>query len=137
MEPAVVQVRGPRSAMSSLREVPTRPIDISGLDEDVAVDAALDLPRSVEPADSQIVQARITVVSETEQRRIEDVPVYVRGAEGTLIAHPPRIAGDGRGRVGARARAPGLADGGVRVPAGAGGQGPVRGRVPRSRRAAD
>ena len=33
-EPNVVEVRGPRDAVSSLRAVPTRPIDVSGLTED-------------------------------------------------------------------------------------------------------
>ncbi|MEQ1568138.1 MAG: CdaR family protein [Myxococcota bacterium] len=77
IDPGVVHVRGPRSAMSSLREVPTRPIDVSSLSESSVRDAPLDLPRSVELVDNTPIQARITVVSKSEQRRVEDVPVFV------------------------------------------------------------
>lgn len=77
-EPPVVEVRGPRSAVSLLREVQTRPVDVTGLDESGDHPALLDLPRGVEP--SADVVTRIEVVSKVEQRRIEEVPVFVRGA---------------------------------------------------------
>jgi YbbR domain-containing protein len=90
-DPQVVQVRGPRSATSSLREVSTRPIDVSGLTEDTVREAPLDLPRSVERVGDQKVEARISVVSETEQRQVDDVPVYVWGLEGWKV-DPPRVS---------------------------------------------
>ncbi|MEQ1504107.1 MAG: CdaR family protein [Myxococcota bacterium] len=94
-DPAVLEVRGPREAVSSLREVPTRPIDVSGLEEDAEREVVLDLPRGVEPSSSAPITATLKVESRTEQRRIEAVPVFVWGPGAASEAWrltPDRVA---------------------------------------------
>lgn len=90
-DPTVVEVRGPRDAVSALREVPTRPIDVTGLDEDTELDVSLDLPRGVQRSSQALVRARLTVRSQTEQRRIEAVPVFVWEQEGWRV-QPDRVS---------------------------------------------
>lgn len=87
-DPQVIEVRGPRETVSSLREVLTRPIDVSGLDGDVERVIELDLPRGVDLSGAATVRAEIHVRSSTEQRRIEGIPVFVAGGGK---ASPDRI----------------------------------------------
>lgn len=84
-EPRYVKVRGPRSVLASLKEVPTNPIDVTELAEDVTVDVALDLPPGVAPTEPVEVHTRITVSSRTEKRTVPGVPVYVWGATGWRV----------------------------------------------------
>jgi hypothetical protein len=90
MLPAVVQLRGPQLAVSSLREVSTRPIDVSGLQATIEREVPLDLPRGVELSEPMSIRARLQIASELEQRRIENVPVYGWGA-GHLVIEPGRV----------------------------------------------
>lgn len=91
-DPQVVEVRGPSGAVTSLRAVPTRPIDVSGLSSTVERTVELDLPRGVELSGAPVIRATVMVVSRTEQRRMEAVPVYVKASqEGWRIA-PDRIS---------------------------------------------
>lgn len=96
LEPSVVPLRGPREAVSALREVSTRPIDVSGLSESGSREVLLDLPRSVEVAQGLPIQARLTVIAQTQQRRLEEVPVYVwqkePGEREMLVVEPSRVA---------------------------------------------
>jgi YbbR domain-containing protein len=90
-DPQVVEVRGPTDAVSSLREVSTRPIDVSGLTDSLEREIDLDLPRGVELAGSPSIRATVTVVSSTERRQLEGVPVYLwPGHEGWRV-EPDRI----------------------------------------------
>ena len=90
-DPQVVEVRGPTDAVSSLREVSTRPIDVSGLSESLERHVDLDLPRGVELSGSPSIRAVVTVVSSTERRQLENVPVYLwPGHEGWRV-DPDRI----------------------------------------------
>lgn len=91
VEPKVVEVRGPRSATSGLREVFTRPLDVSGLAVTTVRPVELDLPRGVSLASDAPVRARVEVTSRIEERRFEDVQVYVWGAQGWRVS-PPRIS---------------------------------------------
>lgn len=95
-DPNVIEVRGPRDAVSALREVPTRPIDVSGLTEDVEREVPLDLPRAVELASDSTIRVRLTVRSQTEQRRYEGVPVFIRegptGGAASWRVQPQRLS---------------------------------------------
>jgi hypothetical protein len=89
--PAVVELRGPQQAISLLREVSTRPIDVSGLQATIEREVTLDLPRGVDLADPVSIRARLQVASELEQRRIENVPVYGWGTD-RLSIEPGRVS---------------------------------------------
>jgi YbbR domain-containing protein len=91
-EPQVVEVRGPSGAVTSLREVPTRPIDVSGLSQTVERTVELDLPRGVELSGAPVIRASVLVVSKTDKRRMEAVPVYVKASQDGWRVSPDRIA---------------------------------------------
>lgn len=91
IEPAVVMLQGPNEAISSLREVPTRPIDVSAVAEETVREVQLDLPRGVTLAKDLPIRATLEIASQSEQRRIEEVPVYSWGNERLLI-EPARVA---------------------------------------------
>ncbi|MCA9494062.1 MAG: hypothetical protein KC621_29240 [Myxococcales bacterium] len=91
LDPRVVELRGARAVMSGLRDVVTRPIDLSGLAVSTTRPVTLDLPRGVTLATNTVVSARIEVVSRVEERRFEDVPVYVWGDPSWRVS-PPRIS---------------------------------------------
>ncbi len=76
-DPLVVTVRGPQSAVQDRIEVSTRPIDISGLPDDAALLAALDLPTGVERVGDEVLEVFITVEAESDTRRYSNVPVVV------------------------------------------------------------
>ena len=78
IEPAVVEVTGPRMLVASLQEVFTEPIDVSGLQRDASYEVILDLPRSVRQAHDDIrLRAQVTVVPELERRLLGSVPVHL------------------------------------------------------------
>ncbi|HHO54620.1 MAG TPA: hypothetical protein ENK18_28030 [Deltaproteobacteria bacterium] len=79
VDPPVIEVRGPRSKVASLREVSTRSIDVSGLVSDTISDVDLDLPRGVELASEVVPTASIVVVPTSERRVLTQVPVLVWG----------------------------------------------------------
>ncbi len=78
LDPDVVEVRGPRSAIAGLDAIRTQPIDVSGIAETAPRQVVLDLPRSVTLEGLPPV-AQVAVSSRRERRVIEDVPVHVRG----------------------------------------------------------
>ncbi len=76
-DPLVVTVRGAQSAVQDRIEVSTRPIDVSGLQNDAALLAALDLPTGVERVGDEVLEVFVTVEAESDSRRYSDVPVVV------------------------------------------------------------
>lgn len=76
-DPLVVTVRGAQSAVQDRIEVTTRPIDVSGLDQDAALLAALDLPTGVERVGDEVLEVFVTVEAESDARRYRDVPVVI------------------------------------------------------------
>jgi hypothetical protein len=78
VEPAVIELRGPRVVMSDLRDVSTKPIDVSSLTADVEAPVELDLPWGIAPASGDPVRVRIDVEPVLEQRTFEGVPVIVQ-----------------------------------------------------------
>ena len=78
LEPAVVQITGPRSIVGNLRSVPTQPIDVSGISSDTTVTAEMDLPRPVELLTGEsLPSARLHVRPAVERVTLPAVPVYV------------------------------------------------------------
>lgn len=78
LDPAVVQISGPRSVVGSLRAISTQPIDVSGLSADAIVPADLDLPRTVELlAGEAKPTAHVHVRPAVERVTFPTVPVYV------------------------------------------------------------
>jgi len=83
VEPAVVEVVGPRLLVANLQEIFTRPVDISGLTKDGSFEVQLDLPRSVRQADEDVrPRTTVTVVPELERRMLGNVPVHLWQAPG-------------------------------------------------------
>ncbi|MEZ4241681.1 MAG: CdaR family protein [Myxococcota bacterium] len=91
-DPQVVEVRGPTGAVASLRQVPTRPIDVSKIDRTVERTVDLDLPRGVELSGAPVIRATVEVVSRNDQRRMDAVPVYVKASQEGWRVSPDRIA---------------------------------------------
>jgi YbbR domain-containing protein len=77
LDPAVIEVRGPRSAVAAIDEIRTQPIDVSGLTETGSRQVVLDPPRGV-TAEGLPPFARIAVRSRRARRTLEGVPVHVR-----------------------------------------------------------
>jgi hypothetical protein len=90
LEPARVEVAGPRVTMDNLSELVTRPIDVNGLAVTTMRPVSLDLPAGVSEVQDAPVAARIEVSSRIERREVADVPVYVRGPSAYLPS-PARV----------------------------------------------
>jgi len=83
IEPAVLEVVGPRLLVANLQEVFTRPIDVSGLSSDATFEVQLDLPRSVRQASEEVrLRTLVKVVPELERRMLGSVPVHLWQARG-------------------------------------------------------
>jgi YbbR domain-containing protein len=79
VEPEVVRVEGPRTALAALRAVDTAPIDVSGWDEPRQVPVALELPVGLATVEPWTGRASIEVDSLTAEQTIRGVPVIVWG----------------------------------------------------------
>lgn len=77
LDPAVVEVSGPRVVLADLPSIATKPIDVSGLAADTIVDVSIDPPRGVFVADDAPPRAAIRMVPQVERRVLSGVPVYV------------------------------------------------------------
>lgn len=73
--PPVVELRGPRQAVSHLVEIDTLPIDVTGMDEDTELVTQLDLPRQVRPVGDSSLHARVDVEMVLGSRVFKAVPV--------------------------------------------------------------
>ncbi len=83
IEPAVVEVTGPRMLVANLQEIFTRPIDVSGQNSDSSYEIQLDLPRSVRQVNEEVrPRAMVTIVPELERRMLGNVPVHIWEAPG-------------------------------------------------------
>jgi hypothetical protein len=86
VEPAVVEVRGPRAALAGMVAVDTLPIDVSGLLHDRRFDVGLDVPRGVQVMGSGSVEARVDVEPQVESRIFTAVPLFVRDGRGWVTS---------------------------------------------------
>ncbi len=81
--PPVVEIAGPRTLVSKLLELPTKPLDISNVDEDLDRAVELALPRNVTLTGGAVAaKAHIPVEPELERRVLSAVPVSVWGQHG-------------------------------------------------------
>jgi len=79
-DPPVVTLQGPRSVLVPLTRVFTRPVDVSDTASSFAREILLDLPKTVEPFESNgVVVARISVVGKIVTLVFERVAVGARG----------------------------------------------------------
>lgn len=85
LDPAVVELRGPRISLANLISVDTEPVDVSDLGHDRRFKANLVLPRGVELRGPNTVEFRVKVEPLVEARVFSEVPVYVRGASGWSV----------------------------------------------------
>lgn len=77
LDPAVVSVQGPAQAIADLVEVPTLPIDVSGLKEDSRLAYEVELPQGAEVVGVSRLSAMVDVEDRFTQRTFSTVPVYV------------------------------------------------------------
>ncbi|ADL08690.1 CdaR family protein [Thermosediminibacter oceani] len=61
VEPSVVIITGSSGTLRDIREIPTKPVNISGLDKSVAVDTELQMPGGVMPFDENMNKVRVVV----------------------------------------------------------------------------
>jgi hypothetical protein len=80
IEPDVVSIKGPRSRVSEVVEVRTKPVDLSGLTADAVVDVELDLPRSIELDGPVFPRARVDLEAAVHRRTFSSVPVVLARA---------------------------------------------------------
>jgi len=88
IQPSVVTLSGPRSALRSLERVSTFGVDVSGVTEDVDVPLELDLPRTVTWQDAKVGTVHIDVEN-VLQRQTFSFPVV---ASGGWTSDPPTVA---------------------------------------------
>ncbi len=89
VDPNVVEITGPRVVVEELRELSTKPIDVSGLTGDVRVKVEVALPRSVELAGGADAPTAIIELAATVQRKkVEDVAVVVPRMPGWSSSSP-------------------------------------------------
>lgn len=92
VSPASVIIRGPKSAIASMEMVPTKPIDIDGLQESTKKETSLNLPDHVEadltPA---IVLIDIFVKEAIISRKYENIAVKSKGSPLQVSISPSAI----------------------------------------------
>ncbi|HEY8489918.1 MAG TPA: CdaR family protein [Dehalococcoidia bacterium] len=74
VDPPLVQVRGLREALESIREIATEEVDVTGATSDVVRTVRLSLPASVQPVESDTVNVRIQVVPQEGERVLYVAP---------------------------------------------------------------
>jgi YbbR domain-containing protein len=96
VEPAEVTLYGPASVVEKLESVYTDAVSLAGFDGELIRSVALNLRASkslqVEP---KMVQVKITVESESEERLVEAVPVIVKGDGWTSVSSEARVVFSG------------------------------------------
>ena len=85
VDPPLVQVRGLREALESLREVATEEVDVTGATSDVVRTVRLSLPASVTPVEANTVNVRIQVAPQEGERVLYLAP-RARGLRPDLRA---------------------------------------------------
>jgi len=78
VSPDKVKIKGPRSLIYRIREIQTRPIDITGLYGEVKKIALLDIPPMIK-ADHDRVEVTIRFKEKIVTREIKDLPIQIKG----------------------------------------------------------
>jgi YbbR domain-containing protein len=95
VQPATLQVQGPRSVVGSLRQVSTRPLSITGLRANAEVPVELDLPWGVESMLAEPVVAQFEVETASSRRSFDAVPLGVRASGWTVEPRSVRVTLEG------------------------------------------
>lgn len=90
VKPPVVTIRGPRSVIERVSEVPTMPVDVSGISKDIEQRVDLDLPRTVDLVTDDTPRVSVDVEPTNAQREFDGVPVDVWRADGWRV-DPPTV----------------------------------------------
>jgi YbbR domain-containing protein len=77
IRPPVVELRGPREVVKGLYEVPTKPIDVSGVKASQELAVTLDLPRGLGFVSDVPVIAELKVGPLLEARAYNEIPVKI------------------------------------------------------------
>lgn len=78
LEPTRIRVRGPAPLVEGLREVRTKPVDVTGFRHNRIVDVALDLDERLRPVGTGSIKAQVRVEPKADSKVLEQVPVVVR-----------------------------------------------------------
>jgi YbbR domain-containing protein len=91
--PGRLAVRGPRSKVDALRELPTEPISLTdlGLGSHRRHVSIAPLPKHVTTADSIDVVVEFAVEARKEQRRLRKLPVAVLGTSAAVVVRPQNV----------------------------------------------
>ncbi len=85
--PPTAMVSGPRSLVSALERLDTRPVDLSGLKEDASIRVGLSLPSSLLSfAGSSEVEVRVSLAQARAQRTFSAMSLEVQGLHSGLSA---------------------------------------------------
>lgn len=96
LDPKVVTVRGPSQAISELVEVPTVPIDVTGIREDRTLSYELELPQGAEVVGVSRLKALVDVDARLTRRTFATVPIYVwRHADWRPITESVQVVLEG------------------------------------------
>ncbi len=91
-EPAGVELTGPFPLIHSIKEIKTKPIDLTDARQSFKKKIPLDLKNpSVIPVPGHIVTVTVPVKEILMIKTIRDIPVTVRNASRTVTIEPPRI----------------------------------------------
>ncbi|OAG27904.1 CdaR family protein [Thermodesulfatator autotrophicus] len=80
VHPSRIKIRGPRSLVFRIREIPTKPLDISNLTGEIRREVPLDLPPLVK-AERESVELAIKIVEKIVIKHLKDFPVKIVGAK--------------------------------------------------------
>lgn len=79
VEPPTVELSGPRKVLAALEQVATEPVDVTDLRHDKRFAAPVLPPPGVTVLGEPTVEARVDIEPLVERRRVQRVPVLVRG----------------------------------------------------------
>lgn len=102
VEPATVELVGPKSVVAPMTSAATKAVDIEGLSDSVKKEVVLDLPEYVTlSGEKRPLNAEITIAEEIITRTLEKVPVFGRrtGRTFEIIPAQARIVISGPART--------------------------------------
>lgn len=84
VDPQSIVVRGPESELGDSGSMPTTPVDISGITQDIIKRVELD-SKSVKPVSPQPIVVTVKVVREMDQKSVAKVPIRVLQLAGVPL----------------------------------------------------
>ncbi|AEH43960.1 YbbR family protein [Thermodesulfatator indicus DSM 15286] len=91
VSPSKIKIRGPRSLVFRIREIPTKPVDISSLTGEIHREVLLDLPPLIK-TDRKTVEVIVKIVEKIVTRELKDFPIRVVGnKKGPVKVTPSKV----------------------------------------------